>query len=157
MKVLKVIKENLEPIILRLGFNVWDILFEKEGSSKFLRVYIFKNDGSNITLDDCELVSNELSKKLDELDIVQERYYLEVSSVGLERKLIKEKHFLNSVGSSIHLKFKKSFEGKKNLKGILKGLKDGKIMVETKDEIYYIPIKNCSYVKLEDGIKSLIY
>ena len=47
MKVLKVIKENLEPIILRLGFNVWDILFEKEGSSKFLRVYIFKNDGSN--------------------------------------------------------------------------------------------------------------
>lgn len=148
MNVLSKIRENVEPIVSDLGINVWDVLFEREGSNKFLRVYIFKGDGVAITLDDCEKVSLYVSKKLDEMDIIDERYFLEVSSVGVERKLTKEKHFLNSIGNKVHIKFKKSFGGKKHLKGILKDFGDGIIKLETSDEIFNIPFKNCLYVKL---------
>ena len=83
------------------------------------------------------------------MDIIEEKYFLEVSSVGLERKLTKEKHFLNSIDKKVHIKFKKSFGGKKHLKGILKGFEDGIIKLETSDEIFNIPFKNCLYVKLD--------
>ena len=153
MSVLNTIRKTVEPVVLNLGYNIWDILFEKEGGSKFLRVYIFKDDGVNITLDDCELVSNKVSKKLDEIDVVNERYYLEVSSVGVDRKLAKEKHFINSIGKNVYLKFKKTFEGRKNLKGVLKEFKEGNIKIQTKDEVFCIPTKNCSYIKLDGEIE----
>ncbi len=149
MSILNVVRENLEPIILNMGLNVWDIQFEKEGTSKFLRVYIFKKNGDSVTLDDCEMVSYEVSKKLDEIDVVKEKYFLEVSSIGIDRKLAKEIHFKNSIGRHVNIKFKKTFEGKKHLKGILKSFKDGEIELQTMDEIFNIPIKNCSFVKLD--------
>ena len=151
--VLETIRKNIEPIILELGLNVWDVSFEKEGKNNFLRVYIFKISGESITLDDCELVSANISQVLDKLDLIENRYYLEVSSVGLNRKLVKENHFLNSIGKKVFLKFKKTFEGKKNLKGILKEFKNGKLTLETKDEMFYVELKNCLYVKLEDELK----
>lgn len=150
MSVLNKIRENVEPIVLNLGINVWDVLFEKEGTNKFLRVYIFKGDGVAITLDDCEKVSLKVSEKLDEMDIIEEKYFLEVSSVGTERKLTKEKHFLNSIGKNVHIKFKKSYGGKKHLKGILKDFENSTIKLETSDEIFSIPFKNCLYVKLDE-------
>ena len=150
MNVLNKIRENLEPIVLDLGLDVWDILFENEGHNKFLRVYIFKNDGLVVTLDDCEKVSLKVSEKLDEIDLIEERYFLEVSSVGTQRKLTKDKHFLNSINKSVHIKFKRPFGGKKHLRGILKKFEDGKISLQTNDEIYNIPLKNCLYVKLND-------
>lgn len=153
VEVLETIKKNIEPIILEVGLSIWDVAFEKEGKNNFLRIYIFKSSGESITLDDCEMVSKKVSKILDDLDLIKNRYYLEVSSVGLNRKLVKENHFLNSIGKRVVLKFKKTFEGKKNLKGILKDFKQGKITIETKDEIFYVDLKNCLYVKLEDNLK----
>lgn len=150
MNVMNVVRKNLEPIILGFKINVWDILFEKEGDNKFLRVYIFKNNGVKITLDDCEMVSNAVSKKLDEIDVIKERYYLEVSSIGTERKLTKENHFLSSIGETVHIKFKKPYGGKRHLKGILKNYKDGEIEIETEDELFSFSVKQCLYVKINE-------
>ena len=101
------------------------------------------------------MVSKKVSKMLDEIDLIKSRYYLEVSSIGLNRKLVKENHFLNSIGKNIFLKFKKTFDGKKNLKGILKGFKNGKLTLETKDELFYVDLKSCLYVKLLDELKNV--
>lgn len=153
--VLGIIRENIEPIILKFGINVWDVSFEKEGKNNFLRVYIFKSNGESITLDDCEMVSKNISNLLDDLNLIENRYYLEVSSVGLNRKLVKENHFLNSIGKKVVLKLKKALDGKKNLKGVLKDFKNGELTLETKDEIFYIEVKNCLYVKLADELKKV--
>lgn len=150
MDVLNKIRRNVEPIVLGLGLNVWDILFEKEGKNKFLRVYIFKTDGLFVTLDDCEKVSLAVSKKLDEIDLIDERYFLEVSSVGTQRKLTQEKHFVNSIDKDVHVKLKKIYEGKRHLRGNLKAYEDGNIKIQTDDEVYTINLKDCLYVKLED-------
>jgi len=86
----------LLPIMERTGFELVDVEYVKEGSNYYLRAYIDKEGG--ITIDDCELVSRELSDLLDAEDFIPEAYYLEVSSPGLGRQLKKEKDFARSIG-----------------------------------------------------------
>jgi len=65
-KITKIVLQIVEPILEKYGFDLVDIEFKKEGKNHFLRVYIDKPGG--ITLDDCQLVSEELSSKLDRED-----------------------------------------------------------------------------------------
>ena len=84
-------EEILNPIVEKHGFDLWDVEYVKEGGNWYLRAYIDKPGG--IMVDDCEVVSRELSDILDEKDFIDEAYILEVSSPGLGRPLKKEKDF----------------------------------------------------------------
>ena len=84
-------EELLLPIIERNGFELVDVEYVKEGGIFYLRAYIDKEGG--ITVDDCEVVSRELSELLDQEDFIPDAYILEVSSPGLGRQLKKEKDF----------------------------------------------------------------
>lgn len=75
----------LEDILQANNFELYDVEYVKEAGNWFLRAYIDKEDG--ITLDDCELVSRELSDLLDKEDFISDSYILEVSSPGLGRQL----------------------------------------------------------------------
>ena len=81
----------LLPVLAEHNFELWDVEYVKEGSSKFLRIYIDKPGG--ITVDDCEVVSRAFGDLLDQEDFIEESYILEVSSPGLGRPLKKEKDF----------------------------------------------------------------
>ena len=85
-------EEILNPIVEKHGFDLWDVEYVKEGGNWYLRAYIDKPGG--IMVDDCEVVSRELSDILDEKDFIDEAYILEVSSPGLGRPLKKEKDFI---------------------------------------------------------------
>ena len=74
-------EEILNPIVEKHGFDLWDVEYVKEGGNWYLRAYIDKPGG--IMVDDCEVVSRELSDILDEKDFIDEAYILEVSSTGL--------------------------------------------------------------------------
>ena len=89
-------EEILLPIVEKNGFELVDVEYVKEGGSWYLRAYIDKPGGINV--DDCEIVSRELSDILDEKDFIDEAYILEVSSPGLGRPLKKEKDFKRSLG-----------------------------------------------------------
>lgn len=67
----------LEPIE-RLGYELYDVEYVKEGKDYFLRIFIESNQG--ISLEDCEKVNNEITDLLDEADYIKEQYFLEVSS-----------------------------------------------------------------------------
>lgn len=84
-------EEILLPIVEKNGFELWDVEYVKEGGNWYLRAYIDKPGGINV--DDCEVVSRELSDILDEKDYIDEAYILEVSSPGLGRPLKKGKRF----------------------------------------------------------------
>lgn len=77
----------MEPILGANGFELYDVEYVKEGNNWYLRAYIDKEGG--ITVDDCELVSRELSDLLDKEDFIPDAYILEVSSPGLGRQLKK--------------------------------------------------------------------
>lgn len=107
----------LSPIVEKLGMDIYDVEYVKEGSDFFLRAYIDKPGGVNIN--DCETVSRALSDKLDEEDFIPEAYTLEVSSPGLGRTLKKDKHLQKSLGQEVEIRLFKPLEKRKDFSGIL--------------------------------------
>lgn len=111
------IEALIEPIILELNYELYDVEYSKEGKDYYLRVYIDNKKGIN--LDDCEKVNNAISNILDEADYIKEQYFLEVSSCGLERVLRKDKHLASNIGKNIEINLFKPLDGKKQYRGIL--------------------------------------
>ena len=104
-----------------------DVEYVKEGPNWYLRIYIDKPGG--ITIDDCKIVSEEVSDLLDKEDPIPQRYFLEVSSPGLERPLKKDSDFEKFKGELVEVRLFKAINGKKIYIGELIGLIDNKIVI----------------------------
>lgn len=122
------IYEMVKPIADELNYEIYHIEYVKENGEYYLRIYIEKQGG--ITLNDCEALSRRVSDIMDEKDPIEEAYFLEVSSPGLNRNLFTESHYKRFVGREIMVKLTKAIDGKKNIKGILKEVNEENIIVE---------------------------
>ncbi len=107
----------LEPILIENNFELYDVEYVKEGSNWYLRTFIDKEGG--IDVEDCVLVSRELSDLLDKEDFIPDAYILEVSSPGLGRQLKKDKHFDRSIGEEVEIKLYRPIDKQKEWIGIL--------------------------------------
>lgn len=136
-KVTDIVSELVTPILSEMGLELVDIEYKKEGSNWFLRVFI-DNEVGSIDIDDCSLVSEQLSQKLDEVDPIPNAYFLEVSSPGAERPLRKEKDFLKAVGRHVHITTKEPIEGVSLFEGELVSFADGKLTVKEAKKTYVI-------------------
>lgn len=110
-------EDILQPIMDRHGFELIDVEYVKEGSDWYLRAYIDKEGG--IAVDDCETVSRELEKLLDEEDLIPGAYILEVSSPGLTRPLKKEKDYVRNLGKPVEVHTYRPIDGAKEFIGDL--------------------------------------
>ncbi|MCI8582967.1 MAG: ribosome maturation factor RimP [Dorea sp.] len=122
-------EEILLPILEKNGFELWDVEYVKEGGTWYLRAYIDKPGG--IMVDDCEVVSRELSDLLDKKDFIDEAYILEVSSPGLGRALKKERDFEKSLGKEVEVRTYRMIDKQKEFRGILKGYDQDTVTIET--------------------------
>jgi ribosome maturation factor RimP len=129
-KVTEVVEELAQPIIQELGLELVEIEFVKEGKSWFLRVYIDKDNG--VDIEDCGLVSERLSEKLDEIDPITHNYFLEVSSPGAERPLKKAKDFEKAVGKNVFIKTYEPIDGEKGFEGKLLEYNGESLKIEVK-------------------------
>ena len=94
--------ENLiKDIIEKLGYELYDVIYEKEAQDYYLRIFIDTPNG--ISLDDCEKVNDAINPVLDEANYIKDQYFLEVSSPGIERKLRKDKHFEDSIDQEVEV------------------------------------------------------
>ncbi len=125
------VEELVLPILDKENYELVDVEFKKEGPHRYLRIFIDKTGG--ITLDDCQNVSEALSERLDELDPIEENYFLEVSSPGLDRPLKKESDFEKFKGEIVEVKLYEPLMGQKVLEGELLGLVDNKIQLDIKN------------------------
>ena len=123
--------ELIMPIIEANNYELVDLEYVKEGSSKYLRAYIDKPGG--VTVEDCALVSREFSDKLDEKDFIDEAYILEVSSPGLGRPFRKDKDFERNLDEEVEFKLYRAIEHKKDYVGLLKAYDKDKITIEFED------------------------
>lgn len=141
-KVENLIKKRVEDI----GYELYDVLYLKEGKNYILRIVIDKPEG--ITLEDCEKVNDEITDMIDEANYIKEQYFFEVSSPGLERILRKDWQIKKYVGEQIEIKlFKKDENNFKQYEGILKDVEDNFIEIEQEDQIYKIDRKNIAQIK----------
>ena len=103
-KVVSLIEDLTADFLKENDLYLWDCEFVKEGRDWFLRVYIDRTDGEYVSTDDCEKVSEFISKEMDERDPIEQNYYLEVSSPGMDRELIKPEHFRACIGQEVEVK-----------------------------------------------------
>lgn len=129
-KVTETIEQLVLPILESKGLELVDIEFKKEGSNWFLRVYIDKDGG--VDIEDCGVVSEELSTILDEQDPITQAYFLEVSSPGAERPLKKEKDIKAAVGKAVHIKTYEPIDGQKEFEGTLTSFDGETLIIEIK-------------------------
>ena len=147
-KIEEIVEKLAAEIAEPMGILIYDVEFKKEGSDYYLRVYIDRED-QPVSIDDCEAVSRPLSDVLDDKDPIDQGYYLEVSSPGLERKLKKQRDFDRFTGEKVNVSFYGSYEGHKNITGILKSRNDVSTEVELENnELFVIPNDKISSVKL---------
>lgn len=141
------VEKLLQPTIEKIGYDLYDIEYAKEGKNYFLRVFIDRPEG--IDLEDCERVSNEINGLLDEADYIKEQYFLEVSSPGIERILKKDKHLAQNKGKEIQVKlFQKDAKGKKEYQGELKEFTEETIIITIEGgEERKIERKNIAQIK----------
>ena len=128
------IEEVVKPITTELSYELYYVEYIKENGEFYLRIYIDKEEG-RISLDDCAAVSRRVSEILDVQDPIEDAYYLEVSSPGLNRGLYTEEHFKRFIGSEVLIKLTKSVDGMKSVKGILKEVLNDSIVVEGETEV----------------------
>ena len=126
--IVNIVKQHCEPMVEEVGYDLVDLEFIKEDSSYFLRLYIGKPEG--ISIDDCQKVSKIVGDKLDELDPIDESYYLEVSSPGLDRPLKTDKDLRRNIGKDIEINLYKNIDGKKKYIGELLNFTDRYIIIK---------------------------
>ena len=140
------IYEMVKPIADELNYDIYHVEYVKENGELYLRIYIEKDGG--ITLSYCEALSRRVSDLMDEKDPIKDPYFLEVSSPGLNRTLFTEEHYKRFIGREVMVKFTKSVDGKKNIKGILKEVNEDSIVVEA-DQLINIPKDKIKSVNIE--------
>lgn len=124
-------EELIAPILERMGFELVDVEFVREGGIWYLRAYIDKEGG--ITVNDCEAVAREMNVILDREDYVEESYTFEVSSPGLLRPLKKEKDYARSLGKAVEIRTYRPINGEKEFYGILRAYDDKTVTIESEE------------------------
>lgn len=137
-KVTDLVEALVAQSVSGTSLELVEVEYKKEGANWILRVFLDKNDGY-VDLDDCAKVSEALSLQLDELDPIQNAYFLEVSSAGAERALKKARDYVRAVGKLIHVSFYEPFEGYKEIEGELLGYEDAILRIQLDDAMLAVP------------------
>lgn len=146
-EISKTVMELLEPVLTAQSIELVDVVYQKDGSNWYLRIFIDKPEG--IQLADCEVVSHDLSSKLDLRNVIPHQYFLEVSSPGIERPLRKPVDFIRFRGSQIVLKTFEKIEGSKKFQGMLVDFQDDQVILDIGQETVKIPYHLVAQAKLK--------
>ena len=151
--VRETVREAILPTVTELGYSIWDITYSKIGADYHLEITIDIDRGINI--DDCEKVHRAIDPILDEVDPIEDFYYLEVSSPGIERDLRTDEHILACIGMPVEAKLFTARDGRKSIVGYLVGYEDGKVSIEDESEVVVLPRNEISklttiYVEMDE-------
>jgi ribosome maturation factor RimP len=121
------VADLVEPVLESLGFRLVRITVSgREGVT--VQIMAERDDGT-ITIDDCEMISKQLSPLLDVHDPVHGSYRLEVSSPGIDRPLVRPSDFEDWAGYEAKIELKEPVNGRKRFRGVLEGFEDGEVRV----------------------------
>ena len=146
MKITDQVAAFAKPVVEGFGCELWDVEYVREGSERYLRLYIDKDGG--IDIDDCEKIHRAMDPILDEKDPIAESYHFEVCSAGLERPLKRASDFEKFMDSPVLVKLYRPRNGLKELPGILRGYEDGRVTLEAGKETITFEKSEVALVRL---------
>ncbi len=128
------------PVAQDLGYFIVDVkTFGKERIT--LQIFLEKSDFTSVSIGDCAKFSRAFAVLLDVNDLIEQRYTLEVSSAGIDRKISRVEDFERFLGNDIIVKTKLPVEGQKNFKGSLVSASSDKIEIMVNDKNIFIPLE----------------
>lgn len=137
-KTLVEIEKIVLPAIEKRGLELVDLEYIQEGGYLYVRIFIEKN-GEDVTLEDCGNLSYDVDEKIDSL--IPHKFFLEVSSPGIERPLKKEKDFIRFSGEKISVSLKHKIDNIKNFEGILEKFENETVFLKLDNRVLEIPFK----------------
>ena len=146
MKITDRVQQLVLPIVQAQGCSLSDVEYVREGDQRFLRLYIDKDGGVDIT--DCEAISRAADPVLDEADPIPDSYHFEVCSAGIERALKRPSDFEKFMGSLIMVKLYRPKNGMKEIPGVLRGYEEGRVTVEMNGELITLEKSEVALVRL---------
>ncbi len=147
-RLVKRLKELLIPLLEDMSLVLYEIEYRR-GNPGHLRVFVEREDGSSPTVGECERLSNMYSLVLDAEDLIDHRYYLEVSSPGVERKLRNRADFERYIGYRVRVKLTKKLGASSQYTGMLRDVKNESFLIEVAGKIYEIPFDLVKSAKLK--------
>lgn len=143
----RVVYDLVKPIADEFGDTIWDVSFEKEGAYWYLRVFIDRPEGINIT--DCENITRPINAAVDAADPISQAYVLEVGSAGLERELNQPQHFEDTIGMEVRARAIRPIDGVREWVGVLTAFDTEHITLDLpeQEEPVTLALAELSYVK----------
>lgn len=137
----------IEDTIQGLGYELVKITVHGT-REKIVEIMIERLDEQKVQLSDCQLVSRNISAIMDVEDVVDGKYFLEVSSAGIERPLVKLNDYIKFSGRDAKVRLKSQVQDRLNIRGKILGVNDGKVMLKVGDEQIEIEFENIKSGKL---------
>lgn len=152
------IAQLIESSLNDLGFDLVRVLVHGSGM-KTVEISLDRQDGEKINVHDCKVASNNISAILDVEDFIADKYFLEVSSAGLERPLVKLNDYQKFAQREAKIRLKQSVNDKLSFRGRLQGIAGDQICMEIAGEMLQFPFENIKSGKLvmsDDMFKELL-
>lgn len=133
MDILNQVREMCNQILETENIQLYDVSWQQEGKNRILQIAIMREDGS-MDIDTCALMSEKISQKLDELDLIQGEYFLEVCSPGAERELKNDDQIKAALNEYVYVKLRNPQKGYDALKGYLIAVEENHITISYMDK-----------------------
>lgn len=137
MNRLDELTQQLTPTIEGMGYECVGIEMTTSNGARVLRIYIDRPHGVNV--DDCQLVSKQISGWLDVEEPIKGNYYLEVSSPGINRPIFRLQDFARFMGDKAKIQLKQAIDGRKNFSCELRGVRNSMVVIQADGQEWEIP------------------
>lgn len=142
------ISAMITPVVEECGLSLVAVRILDDRGTHTLRVMAEDPQTRRLGVDDCAKLSREISAILDVEDPIKGAYRLEVSSPGIDRPLTREQDFADFAGYEAKIEIFPPIEGQKRFRGVLKGLDQGQIQLETDQGMAAIPVNDVQKARL---------
>jgi ribosome maturation factor RimP len=129
--IIETLKEQLKPVLAELKTEIVELTLRRESRGLMLRLIADKAGG--ITIDECALINNRLGDIIDEKGLIDDRYFLEVCSPGLDRPLRNKLDFDRVLGKAVDIWVSATVLGVRFLRGVVKRAEEESVIVERDD------------------------
>lgn len=145
------VREKIDDSVKVLGYEIYHIEYVNELGHNYLRIMITKQDiNDKITIKDCEIVSKTINSLIDELSENNNKFFLEVSSPGINRKLYTFEHRRQAIGQQVCVRLNKSLNESKRHIGVLKDVTSTEVFIKTKSDDLKIDVDIIKNMNLEE-------
>lgn len=152
-KVIEDVQAILKPVLVKKGFDLWDVLYEKQEGDFVLRVFVDRVEGE-INMDDLVMLTEVISEELDSItpDPFPQAYLLDVSSPGADRELKQPQNYLWAIGKFIEVDLSVASSGVDNYIGQLVSFADDELTLDVfskaKHQLINVPLTNVKSARL---------